>query len=257
MGEIIKPIYKNRKIIIKDKSYIIKEIAFNDSLSGIGKFFAETKKEKAMFFEDSDNNYEGVYIYQDKDNPNIGYRIYQEFANPGFNGYEDDKLVAKLQERQSIITKSKFPTGIITLNGKIVGQQIPLFLNHSEIHEYCKTNTDKLPTASYKQVLDILKELYDNGIFYLDGHSKNFVVDRNSGHVEIIDFEFDKIEFDTVISTSNWKIFSNLNGLINRCNENSRVSDILKQCKVKSFDEAYEYVEEAEHNLIKSGRYCK
>ena len=159
--------------------------------------------------------------------------------------------------KQPLIKKSTFPTGIITLNDKIIGQEILLYLNHSEVHKYVQDNLDKLPTDCYKQILDILKEMYDNDIAYLDGHSKNFVVDRNSGHVEIIDFEWRRMAFDSIIKSSNWTIFNHLNSLINRCNENSKVNDILSKSNVQTFSEAYEYVEEAEHKLIKSKRYCK
>ena len=109
------------------------------------------------------------------------------------------------------------------MNDKIIGQEIPLFLNHTEIHQFVKQNLDKLPTTYYKQILDILKEMYDNNIGYLDGHSKNFLVDRNSEHVEIIDFEWYEMKFDTILEWDNYKIFSNLNNLINLCNKNSQV----------------------------------
>lgn len=248
----------NREVNIENKIHIIKEHQFTrESLMNIGKLFAETKKEESGFFKNSGVDLEGVYIYQDLENPNVGYRIYQEFADYGFKGYNDDKLVATLQEKQKFITKSKFPTGIVTLNGNIIGQEIPLYLNHIEIHKYISENLDKLPTTSYRQVLDILKEMYDNGIGYLDGHSKNFVVDKNSGHVEIIDFEWNKMQFDTITESSNWKIFINYNSLINRCNENGKVNDILSKSNVKTFSEAYEYIEESEYKLIKSKRYCK
>lgn len=258
MSDFERPIIKNREVKVKDKTYIIEEIAHTkESLMHIGKFFAETKKEEDMFFGDYGMGYDGVYIYQDRTNPNVGYRIYQEFAEYKFDGYSDDKLIALLNEKQPLIKKSRFPKRIITLNGNIIGQEIPLYLNHSEIHQYCKENQQYIPTKGYKQILDILTEMYDKKIGYLDGHSKNFVVEKNSGHVEIIDFEWDKMSFDNILESDNWKIFNNLNALINRCNENSRINDIVKPSNVQNFSEAYEYVEEAEHKLIKSGRYCK
>ena len=250
-------ITKNREVKIKDKVYIIEEIEFTrESLRTSGKYFTETKRETSMFFEASDNLEDGVFIYQDRNNPNIGYRIYKEFANPGFYSYSEDKLIAKLSEKQSVITRTKFPTSILTLEGRVIGQKIPLYLNHDEIHKHV-INSKELPTEYYRQILDILKEMYDNGIGYLDGHSKNFIIERNSGHVELIDFEWSKMEFDSISSSSNWKIFNNLNSLINRCNENSKTDDILSKSNVQTFSEAYEYVEESEYKLLKSKRYCK
>lgn len=256
--EYMNPIIKNREVTLDNKIYTIKEIAVTrDDLMKIGKPFAETQKEESVFFKKSGVELDGVFIFKDKLNPNVGYRIYQEFNDYGFNGYGDDKLVAKLQEKQPLIKKSTFPTGIITLNDKIIGQEILLYLNHSEVHKYVQDNIDKLPTDCYIQILDILKEMYDNEIAYLDGHSKNFVVDRNSGHVEIIDFEWGRMAFDSMIKSSNWTIFNHLNALINRCNENSKVNDVLAKSNVQTFDEAYEYVKESEYKLIKSKRYCK
>ena len=245
---------KNRVVNIKGKEYTIREISIDKKeLLNIGNFFAETKREKSEFFGDED----GVYIYQSYLKPNIGYRIYKEFADYGFDGYDDDKLIARLSEKQKYIKKSNFPTGILTLNGKIIGQEIKLFLNHQDANVYSMENRKIIPTYIYRQILDILKEMYDSNIAYLDGHSKNFVVNRNSGHVQIIDFEWDKMEFDTITESSNWKIFNNLNSLINSCNENYEINDILDIAKLNSFDEAYQYLLESEDKLIKSKRYYR
>ena len=133
-----------------------------------------------------------------------------------------------------------------------------------ELHSFSEVYLDEGEEFSFNIELysedfsiTILNEMYNNGIGYLDCHSKNFVVDRTSGHVEIIDFEWNNMTFDSIIQSSNYKIFNNLNNLINNCNRVSGVNDILDQAKIKSFSEAYEYVLESENKLIKSKRYCK
>ena len=244
---------KVREVKLEGKSHVIREVDFSNNLSNIGKFFCETQRETCMFYNEND----GVYIYQSHVDPNVGYRIYKEFADYGFNGYNDDKLIAKLNEKKHLFPEIKIPTGIITHNGNIIGQEIVLFLNHLTINDYSKKFLDTLPTDLYIQIINVIKKLYDCGIGYYDGHAKNFMVDRTTKHVEIIDFQWSMMSFDNIYECENWKIFDRMNSLINQCNENFRVNDIIPYAKIDNFSQAYEYVEESKHKLLKTNRYSK
>ena len=80
----------------------VKEIMFKrtELYNNLGTFVAETNREANSFFVPDDFDLRGVYIYQQLDNPNKAYRIYKEFAEYKFNGYDDDKLIHNLQNKQ-------------------------------------------------------------------------------------------------------------------------------------------------------------
>ena len=172
----------------------VREIAFlSGQLNGnLGKLVAESNKCSHNYFVDSDI---GVYIYK-SNNPSVGYRIYKCFADYGFNGYKDEVLVQNLLEHGKNIRSVSFPMGVVTLDGRVIGQEIPFFSCCCTLYDFINSNLNINPTIYYSMVLNSIKEMYDNGIIYSDLHSNNFMVYLCKLGVEVIDFELSHIKFD-------------------------------------------------------------
>jgi len=235
----------------------VREIAYKKGqlYSNLGRYIVETKYEPSLFFDEDTSLETGVYIYQSYDNPNVAYRIYKEFADYGFDGYGDDKLIQELVVRQHNVFLSKFPTGVVTLDGKIIGQEIPYFHSSVVLFE-CTIDSfkDKNPINVYKKILEILKELFDNGITYLDVHSRNFMLDLSSldEKIDIIDFDSQYIKFDDNSLYSLEKLFSNYSRMINFLNTKFSIVDIVDSfIEVDNFDDAFVQLEEMNKRLCK------
>lgn len=108
----------------------ISEVAYtsDDIFGQLGTLVNETNREVNDNFKRSsmDINDEGVYIYKSSFDPSIALRIYKCFYDPNFNGYQDEKLISKLQDFQERVKRTSFPLGVVTLDGKIIGQKIPI-----------------------------------------------------------------------------------------------------------------------------------
>lgn len=247
-------VFTNTKGITFDN---VREIAYKkgELVNNLGKFIAETEHEPSLFFGEDISLESGVYIYQTYNNPNVAYRIYKEFADFGFNGYGDDVLIQKLVDRQKNIFLSKFPTGVVTLDGKIIGQEIPYYHSSILLLECTIDNfNNNNPINVYKKVLEILKELSDNGITYLDVHSKNFMLDLSSTNekIDIIDFDSQYIVFDDNNSRVMKQLFANYRKMINSLNERYGIFDTVNSfLEVSSFDDAFEQLEEMNKKLIR------
>lgn len=223
----------------------VREIAYKKGqlFGNLGEFVGETKHQQTIFFDESDNLTEGVYIYRTKLNPNVAYRIYKSFADYGFNGYQDDKLIQTLQERQPHIQTTEFPTGVVTLEGNIIGQEIPYYGNSQTLAEKVELVSNKQIITYYIEILRILRELLENGIIYSDIHSKNFMIDIEREVVRLIDFDKQFISFDENRTLYN-NMINNLKTMINKINnyrqigfalnKESRLNDIEETIYVKT-----------------------
>lgn len=222
----------------------VREIAYQkgELFGNLGVFVTETEYISNCIFDDTKNPTRGVYIYQSYSNPEIAYRIYKAFADCGFDGYEDDKLIQKLSERQKNINLSKFPTGVVTLSGKIIGQEIPYYANDITLFEFFNKYKNINPIKIYYAVLEILNELYYNGIIYLDTHPKNFMINLLNEYpsVDIIDFEYSRIIFDDDSEVYRKLLFCNYKIMVNKLNEMLGITDIVgKFSETQSFDDTY------------------
>ena len=174
----------------------VREILFKkgELYTNLGKFVAETNRENDSFLVPDDFDLRGVYIYQQFANPNKAYRIYKEFAEYNFHGYDDDKLIHNLQNVQANIKLTEFPYGVVTLEGMIIGQEIPYYPQYQTLYKYIVNEPDKRKIILiYKKIIMLLKELYDNKVIYTDIHAKNFMVKNDD--VKLIDFENSQIRF--------------------------------------------------------------
>ena len=121
------------------------------------KFIAESSSNGSS----SSLNKDGLYLYRSTYDKTKGLRVYKDSNLYQYTHHYDYKIVSKLQQKQKNIKLSKFPTGILTIENKIVGQEVPLYENSITIFDYFKEgNIKKRPTQFYLEILNILKELY-------------------------------------------------------------------------------------------------
>lgn len=208
----------------------VREISFEkgELCNNLGKLVAETKREQDSFFLPDDFDLSGVYIYQQLDNPDKAYRIYKEFAEYKFNGYNDDKLIENLQQKQTNIKLTEFPSGVVTLDGMIIGQEIPYYDGYKNLYDTLTHISDKRTILMiYKKIIKILKELYDNGIIYTDVHAKNFMV-NNDNVVKLIDFEYSQVRFE-MNDSFKMQLMDNLRNMINIVNLYSGIDYVLER----------------------------
>lgn len=234
----------------------IREIAYKEGdYLNIGIPVTASHEENNNKFISDAPVYSTMYIYQDRNNPYVGYRIYGDYADYHFNGNGDDRLISNLQEKQSSVLLTKFPTGVVTRGGYIIGQEMPFFPNSKTLDEHLKECNVSEIFALYKKILFILKELYSNEIIYVDVHPGNFLVTPNS-KVELIDFD-NSVHFDIKddkvknIITKNMieNLYLTINHLTKRfCN----VDSLLPNDKMShDFDNIMEQLEEKEKQLTK------
>lgn len=251
--ELVIPQIGNTFTNIKGQTFEnVREIAFKkDELFGnLGKFVAESKHEVSKFGCDLYDSHPGVYIYQTYENPNIAYRIYKEFAEYNFNGYGDDKLIQRLSEKQKDILMTQFPTGVITLEKRIIGQEIPFYPTSITLLDYINKNMNLNPFGLYMKILQILYELFENGITYLDIHPKNFMIDLLSLNINIIDFDLHYIQFDD--RTMLQRQLNNYKRMINVLNEILNIIGITGNfIEVSNYDECFEQLNEMSKRLKK------
>lgn len=181
----------------------LKEVAFDkNTICNIGNFICETIRENNIFMGDPESIMvlpdDGVYIYQSRVNPDICYRVYKCMMDYNFNSISDAKLLYALQLRQDKVKNTNFPTGVVTLDNKVIGQEMKFYRDSITVYEYIKKNSfnRKEIIDIYIKILTNIKELLDNGIYYIDIHPKNFMYNPNLKKIDIIDFEDQKVKFD-------------------------------------------------------------
>lgn len=205
----IKTSYTNKK----GETYNIRDIhfeKFSDLAKGHGGFICESNaSDSSSIFV---KPYK-VYIFKSLHDSKKVFRIYDDYADYKFSSHEDDKLISKLQEKQKNIKLTKFPTGVITIENKIIGQEIPFYHNAMTLTKLFKENLyDVFPTEIYLKVLKILKELYKNGILYCDIHSNNFLI--QNGKIKLIDFEEKYIAIDEWYKDTEKNALTNLKEML-------------------------------------------
>lgn len=189
---LINNYYKDKKGITYDN---IRDIHFEnkeDITGNLGKFITETKYEPNTIFG-GDNITDGVYIYLSKFDNDKALRIYKDWADYQFTLHDDSVIVSELQKRQNKIKLTDFPTGIITIENNVIGQEIPYYKDYKTLSEQAKISNKKDLLIYYQQIIKILKELYNNDIIYGDIHAKNFLVKDD---IKLIDFEGNKVNLN-------------------------------------------------------------
>lgn len=192
---------------------------------------------------------DGVYVFRSYVDSGKVYRIYKDFTNPTFDSCEDAKFISDLLNQSKGVKLSEFPTGVITEGGRIIGQEVP-FAQGITLGQFSKNNQREiLPTRIYIQVLDIIKELYLNKIYYLDIHEKNFII--NDGIIKLIDFDSFFMRIGNITISDKKLIFDYLKMMLNQLNENFGIKDNFNF--IDGMDDAYEKVLKLEEKLINRG----
>ena len=208
---------KDEYISSEGNKYKLKNINYEsieDIRGNLGTYITETKRNVNNFFSEDDNIVNGVYIYKSNYDPNKALRIYKDWADYKFNCHSDYKIIAKLQELQKNVTLTDFPTGIVTLENSVIGQEIKLYEGYVTLSDYlCNKNNIKNILSYCRQILIIIKELYNNGIIYKDIHLKNFMIKDH--FIKLIDFDESYISFGESLYCYKMMI-SNLKSMLGR-----------------------------------------
>lgn len=230
----------------------VREVAYKkgELFGSLGTLVSESSKNLGYgnSFSGEEN---GVLIYQSNDNPDIAYRIYKDYADCVYYDYDDYKVLQKLLERQSKVKLTKFPTGVVTLDGYVIGQEIPYYRNFITLEKYFELHKDLNLMKIYRSILEILKEMYNNGIIYFDTHSGNFMIDSNF-KIAVIDFDKEYLKIDDFSDYYKKKFFDNFRYLINHCNDKAGISDkVPKFLLTDNFDDISFQIDTMEKVLTK------
>lgn len=220
----------------------LKTISYEVFLEKMGHLVSETYSRNSN--NEQSFGSKGSYIYKDRKKDNIGYKIYRGFTERNFKEFNDKILVSELIKRQPYITKTKFPIGLISFNSKIIGQQIPYFDNYKQLN---KLETIK-NISIYEKILESIKEMYENGVMYLDIHDKNFIINKKN-NVQTIDFEDKYIMFDDYSDETKMAILKKIIKLINATNEKHQIPFILKQEDINGFNDIHLLLKENSKKL--------
>ena len=235
--------------VVDNKVYPnVREIAFTRSniFGNLGTLMNETDREVKDYFAPSrmQINDEGVYIYKSIYDGSKALRIYKCFNDPNFNGFRDEKLISKLQYFQPAVDMTTFPTGVVTLDGKIIGQEIDYFDDYKQLYEIKDEISLKELLVLYRKCLEIISELHNKGIGYLDIHGRNFLV-NDKLDVKLIDFEPDLVKFED--SHALKVSLNNFYRMINLINE--RINLNASYIKPASIEEAKKNLEKLEKKV--------
>lgn len=218
-----------------------------DLFGNLGTFIAESSKQDSKDFDISE---EGVNVYRSFYDKNKGLRIYKDYGSYLYTNYNDYKLISKLQKKQKNVKLSEFPTGVVTIENKVIGQEMSFYENSDPIGVYFNSGKmKKRPTHFYIEVLKILKELYNEGIIYTDIHTKNFLINNITEVVNIIDFEEPFVHIDstyashylTMIENLKFYLFDRLNPIVGiqfdelykKANTLEEIEEVVKECDYK------------------------
>lgn len=231
----------------------IRNVAFKlEKNYDFGTLKDETIRSMATLFESYDSSQEGVFIYQTDYDPNVALRIFKRFKDPDEEGIVEDRLVSRLQRKQPNVKNTDFPTGVVTLDGRVIGQEIVFYPEALDMNEYYSNGVSKelmLPTEAYLKIINNLQELYDNCILYLDIHNKNFMI-LDNGDVKIIDFEHMEMSIDYIDKTYVDRMISNLRMMFIRTNRLAGLEESLgKVPRFENLNQASDVVNDMDYKL--------
>lgn len=215
----IEQCYKNKNGIIYENIRNIHFDEYEDLTKGLGTYICETNRDLGNFGDTDSYLNDGVYLYIPNYDKTKALRVYKDIfgvcQNYKYTNHNDDYIVSELQKRQKNVKLTEFPTGIVTLDKYVIGQEIPFYKDHTALSQ----KSDKLDIIKYYiDILNILKELLNNEIIYSDIHANNFLVDNVNNIVRLIDFDSKYLSFDGN-KTKYHDMLNNLKTMINRINK--------------------------------------
>lgn len=168
-------------------------------------YFGEKIKVQEQHKPISDYLENGSFIFKSKENPKRAFKIYEDFKINLSGSFSDLKLVSNLKSLQDKVSLTEFPTGIITMDHKIIGQEIPYYEDYISIARYIENN--KLTKDDLIKVINIFQELLKNNIHYNDTHTKNLLINPETRDIKLIDFESQCITIGEYESTKRYNKF--------------------------------------------------
>jgi len=197
---------------------------------------------KSKFFDGSNL---GVSIFKSHYNPNYGLKIYNDFADYRYFPHFDHLFVQELQNKQKNIKLTEFPTGVITIENKVVGQEIKFYNDHVELTD-CISKVDIIDI--YLKILEILKELCSDDIYYCDVNTRNFMIDLENMVVKLIDFDKQYVTIKDTPNRYYYKgMLDNLKRMIKNINDEYKIKFDESFYKIESLDQIQEYVYEKQY----------
>ena len=138
-------------------------------------------------------------FYKIEGNDNYIIKVYNEFIF--FEEARIKRMLKKFYEVSDKIPNIDFPIAYYQENGKVKGLVIPYYDNSVSLRELLKSdNVEKFMTLYrhgsnikenifklYLEILELFKEMFQEGLSYLDIHGGNFLLYHNQ--LKIIDFE--------------------------------------------------------------------
>jgi len=221
MSCIIKNGFTNYRGEVYDniKNYSYQE---NEPIYNFGKLVDGTEYKDNIFLSTSYNLNNGVDIYKSEFDENVALRIFRDTMgcckNYKYVFHDDDKLVSKLQGIQKNVKLTDFPIGIVSIDKWVIGQIIPYYNGYDTLAKSVIKADENTIIQYYSNILTILKELYSNGIIYVDVRARNFMINKINSLVKLIDFESGYLSFDN--SKSRYiDMMENLRVMINEINK--------------------------------------
>lgn len=128
----IKEGYLNKK----NEQYNIRNIKFDnkeDFSKNSGKFICQSTHNDGIWFDTEFDLENGVYLYRPDYDESKALRVYKNTLGVcndyKFTSYDDYKIVSELLSRQKNVKLTDFPTGIVTIENYVIGQEIPYYEN--------------------------------------------------------------------------------------------------------------------------------
>ena len=176
---------RNKIWYIDSKDVSTKPVFFNEFRE------AYTKKREFLEIEGVDN-----YIIKD-----IKMRKYL------FNELRTLHSLSNYIKVQDELPNIGFPIGYYKDNNKVLGTIIPYYKDSislqkaaylhafSELQDYYNNSENKIRNLImlFLDILDIINSMYEKNVSYLDVHSGNFLLYKNS--IKVIDFELNYVHF--------------------------------------------------------------
>lgn len=193
----------------------------------------------------------GVDIYKSNYDPKVALRIYKDFIDYKYTSCYDQKMISKLQEKQKQVKLTEFPTGVVSIEGKVVGQEIPFYEGYNTLlSTFMDKKLNVLPTHIYIEVLKRIKELYSAGILYIDIHGKNFLINQNND-IKLIDFDDKYLSFDEDMKYNYEMVIGYLKNFLQTFNDLSDIKISKEYEKCDTIDQIYDVIEKENYQLIK------
>lgn len=201
----------------------------------------------------NNNSFDQVKIYRLPGLADKALRLDKNFLNYRYLVRHDDYLVSSLQERQKDVLLTDFPTGIVTIEDKIIGQLIPFYEDVVTLEYAAKRNLINTYEDFLDKILEILKiirELLNAGIIYQDIHSYNFLYNKNTEKLNLIDFDSKYIRFYHHQQSYEYMIL-NLKILISRLNRYYGIQFNNDFDSLYHFEEIEEYLQTEHYKVLR------